>query len=71
MFGSDVGSVSNVQLRAFKQVTGSKPQPGMKVMLKVCATLHPQYGFQLQVYGIDPNYTLGEMHAKVEQILYA
>lgn len=41
----------------------------MKVMLKVCATLHPQYGFQLQVYGIDPNYTLGEMHAKVEQIL--
>jgi len=63
------GSVANVQLRAFEQVTGSKPQPGMKVMLKVCATLHPQYGFQLQVYGIDPNYTLGEMHAKVEQIL--
>ncbi|MCG7374213.1 exodeoxyribonuclease VII large subunit [Pseudomonas luteola] len=62
-------SIANLQLRIFEQVTGSQPQAGMKVMLKVCASLHPVHGFKLQVYGIDPNYTLGEMHAKIEQIL--
>lgn len=62
-------SVANLQLKAFRSITGCDPAPGMKVLLNVSASLHPQYGFQLQVHGLDGNYTLGEMHARVEQIV--
>jgi exodeoxyribonuclease VII large subunit len=61
--------VANLQLKAFRLVTGCAPAPGMKVLVKVSANLHPQYGFQLQVHMLDGNYTLGEMHARVEQII--
>ncbi|MCV4286474.1 exodeoxyribonuclease VII large subunit [Pseudomonas capsici] len=62
-------NVANLQLQAFRSITGCDPAIGMKVLLNVSASLHPQYGFQLQVHTLDGNYTLGEMHARVEQIV--
>lgn len=62
-------SVANLQMTAFRSVTGSDPAPGMKVLLNVSASFHPQYGFKLEVFQLDGNYTLGEMKARVEQIV--
>ena len=61
--------VANLQLKAFRIVTQSDPTPGMKLLLNVSASFHPQYGFQLQVHTLDGNYTAGEMKAQVEKII--
>lgn len=34
--------------------------PGMKVLVRVRPTFHPQYGFSLNITDIDPSYTLGD-----------
>ncbi len=53
----------------FIKVTNQMPQPGMKVLLKVSAQFHENYGFSWIVSDIDPSFTLGDMAAKREKIL--
>ncbi|WP_256657396.1 exodeoxyribonuclease VII large subunit [Pseudomonas sp. 2FE] len=65
MFANVAGKV----LAEWQRVTGGLPQAGMNVLLKVRAEFSPQYGFSLMVTGIDPSYTLGDMEAKVQQII--
>ena len=49
-------------LRAyFAQETGSSLQVGMQVLLEVSVRFHSVYGLSLDVQGIDPQYTLGDM----------
>lgn len=49
-------------LRAyFAQETGSSLQVGMQVLLEVSVQFHSVYGLSLDVQGIDPQYTLGDM----------
>lgn len=49
-------------LRAyFAQETGSSLQAGMQVLLEVSVRFHSVYGLSLDVQGIDPQYTLGDM----------
>ena len=49
-------------LRAyFAQETGSSLQAGMQVLLEVSVRFHSVYGLSLDVHGIDPQYTLGDM----------
>ena len=53
----------------FVRVTQKVPGPGMKMLLKVSAQFHENYGFSWIVSDIDPTFTLGDMAAKRQQIL--
>ncbi len=52
----------------FKAATGGFLKPGMKVLLQVKVNFNIMYGLGLSVEDIDPNYTLGDMAAKLAQI---
>ena len=53
----------------FERVTGQRIHAGMKVLLKVHAQFHENYGFSWIVDDIDPNYTLGDMARKRLEII--
>lgn len=53
----------------FERVTGQHIHAGMKVLLKVHAQFHENYGFSWIVDDIDPNYTLGDMARKRMEII--
>lgn len=53
----------------FERVTGQHLHAGMKVLLKVHAQFHENYGFSWIVDDIDPNYTLGDMARKRMEII--
>ena len=53
----------------FERTTGQRLQAGMKVLLKVYAQFHEAYGFAWIVTDIDPNYTLGDMARKRQEII--
>jgi exodeoxyribonuclease VII large subunit len=46
---------------AFERHTGQLLRPGLKLLLRVQARFHEQYGFSLDVLAIDPSYTVGEL----------
>ncbi|TQV62797.1 MAG: exodeoxyribonuclease VII large subunit, partial [Halothiobacillaceae bacterium] len=52
----------------FEQGAGAALEADIKVMIKVRAELHPQYGLAVVISDIDPAYTLGDMEAKLRQI---
>jgi len=53
----------------FERVTGQQLSAGMKVLLKVYPQFHEAYGFSWIVTDIDPNYTLGDMARKRQEII--
>lgn len=53
----------------FLQTTGTLPQPGMKLLLRVKAQFHEAYGFSWIVSDIDPTYTLGDMARRRKEII--
>ena len=53
----------------FERVTGQRIHAGMKVLLKVHAQLHENYGFSWIVDDIDPTYTMGDMARKRMEII--
>ena len=53
----------------FERTTGQRLHAGMKVLLKVYAQFHEAYGFSWIVSDIDPNYTLGDMARKRQEII--
>lgn len=53
----------------FIRVTGQQIRAGMKVMLQVHAQFHPQYGFSWIVDDINPEYTMGDMMRKRQEII--
>ena len=54
---------------AFVRITGMEIRAGMKVMLQVHAQFHPQYGFSWIVDDINPEYTMGDMMRKRQEII--
>ena len=54
---------------AFIRMTGQEVRAGMKVMLQVHAQFHPQYGFSWIVDDINPEYTMGDMMRKRQDII--
>ena len=54
---------------AFVRITGQEIRAGMKVMLQVHAQFHPQYGFSWIVDDINPEYTMGDMMRKRQEII--
>ncbi len=53
----------------FERVTGQRIHAGMKVLLRVHAQFHENYGFTWIVDDIDPNYTMGDMARKRMEIV--
>lgn len=53
----------------FVRVTGQQIHAGMKVMLQVHAQFHPQYGFSWIVDDINPEFTMGDMMRKRQEII--
>ncbi|HZW13917.1 MAG TPA: hypothetical protein VFF81_12095 [Noviherbaspirillum sp.] len=54
--------------KQFFDTTGARLQNGIKVLLLVKIRLSPQHGFSLIVSDIDPDYTIGDMQAKMKRI---
>ncbi len=49
-------------LRAyFEQETGQSLQVGMNVLLECSVSFHPVYSLSLNIYSIDPTFTIGEL----------
>ena len=53
----------------FERVTGQRIRPGMKVMLCVKAQFHPAYGFSWIVSDMNPEYTMGDMARRRQEIV--
>ena len=53
----------------FIRITGQQIRAGMKVMLQVHAQFHPQYCFSWIVDDINPEYTMGDMMRKRQEII--
>lgn len=53
----------------FFAATGQRFASGLKVMLRVSASMHPVYGFSLQVSDINPDYTMGDLLRRRREIL--
>jgi Exonuclease VII, large subunit len=53
----------------FIRITGQQIRAGIKVMLQVHAQFHPQYGFSWIVDNINPEYTMGDMMRKRQEII--
>lgn len=45
----------------FRGATGQPLAAGLSVLIKVSVAYHELYGLSLQIFDIDPNYTLGDM----------
>ena len=53
----------------FERTTGQPLRAGIKVLLKVYPQFHEAFGFSWIVTDIDPNYTLGDMAQRRQQII--
>ncbi|MCM1522294.1 MAG: exodeoxyribonuclease VII large subunit [Muribaculaceae bacterium] len=45
----------------FEAATGQRLASGMKVMVFASASFHPAYGLSVNITGIDPSYTMGDL----------
>jgi exodeoxyribonuclease VII large subunit len=53
----------------FESVTGQRLITGLKVMLAVTVEFHELYGLSLNVKDIEPNYTIGDLTRKKQEII--
>lgn len=53
----------------FRDATGQQFASGLKVMLRVSATFSPLYGFSLQVSAVNPEFTMGDLLRRRQEIL--
>ena len=53
----------------FERVTGQRLHAGMKVMLRVKAQFHAAYGFSWIVSDINPEYTMGDLARRRQEII--
>lgn len=53
----------------FERITGQQLHSGLKVMLKVYAQFHETYGFSWIVTDINPEFTMGDMQRKRQEII--
>lgn len=54
--------------KKFFDATGARLENGMKILVLAKAQFHPQHSFTLTISDIDPDYTLGDMQAKLKRI---
>lgn len=53
----------------FQAATGTYFQNGMKLLMRLSASHHEQYGLSVQITDVDPNYTLGDLERIRREIL--
>ncbi len=53
----------------FERVTGQRLHAGMKVLLRVHANFHEAYGFSWIVTDINPEYTMGDLARRRQEII--
>lgn len=53
----------------FERKTGVKVRAGLQLMVQVHAQFHPQYGFSWIVDDINPEFTMGDMARKRQEII--
>ena len=53
----------------FETTTGQTLQAGLKVLVAVSIEFHEVYGLSLNIKDIDPNYTLGDMARKRQEVI--
>lgn len=53
----------------FETTTGQTLQAGLKVLVAVSIEFHEVYGMSLNIKDIDPNYTLGDMARKRQEVI--
>jgi exonuclease VII large subunit len=56
---------------AFEEITGQKFTNGLEVLINVKVVYSPNYRLQLELYGIDPNFTLGNIEKQRRETLKA
>lgn len=49
--------------------TGMMLQRGVKILFRCKATFHERYGFKLNIFAIDPSFSLGEMALKKKEVI--
>ena len=64
--GASRFSLLNAQ---FKKITGHDFSSNMKVMVCVSATYHPQFGISVVIEDINPEFTLGDMERRRQEII--
>ncbi len=52
----------------FETTTGESLRTGIKVLLNVSVEYHEIYGFSLNIHDIDPQYTIGDLARKKQEI---
>lgn len=55
-------------LPIFEERTGAQIAPGIKLLVQARPVFKAQYGFSLEISGIDPEYTLGDLEASKREI---
>lgn len=55
-------------LAKFQKTTSNPLSSGMKILFRAVPTFHEIYGLSLTISDIDPNYTLGDMAARLNEI---
>ncbi|WP_194726644.1 exodeoxyribonuclease VII large subunit [Noviherbaspirillum malthae] len=55
-------------VRKFTGQTGIELASGIKLLVYAKPVFKPEYGFSLDIVDIDPNYTLGDMEARLKRI---
>lgn len=53
----------------FQAITGATFTTGIKLMLRVSATMHPVFGLSLVISDLDPNYTMGDLLRRRQDII--
>lgn len=53
----------------FREATGQQFASGLKVKLRVSASMHPVFGLSLVVEDVDPDYTMGDLLRRRNEIL--
>lgn len=61
-------STANTILPEFERTTGAQLAPGIKLLVRARPVFKSQYGFNLEVDAIDPEYTLGDLEARKREI---
>ncbi|MCM1448718.1 MAG: exodeoxyribonuclease VII large subunit [Clostridiales bacterium] len=55
--------------RKFTEATGQQFKSGIKLMLKVAATMHPVFGLSLVINDLDPDFSMGDLLRRRREII--
>jgi exodeoxyribonuclease VII large subunit len=53
----------------FESITGQRFAPGIKILINVTVDFHELYGLSLNIKDIDPNYTIGDLAKRKQEII--